>query len=332
MSSAYGHGASVNRELRRRSAKRLRQPVVSVGNIAVGGRNKTPVVAAIASLLHSWGERPAVLSRGYRRRRKSRDVVVVRDAEHMRASLDESGDEPYMLARELPGCCVVVHPDRYRAGLVAEQELHATVHILDDGFQHAQLARDANLVLLTLDDVLHGEVVPAGRLREPLHALADADALIAVDTTAAELKLALGGVPDVPVFQVRRVPGPPRPLSGTTDFSRLRETPVLLVTAVAEPARVADDLRRAGWLLTDSMAFPDHHDYTADDVRQMVAHARGAGAAALVTTAKDAVKLDRHLPVEDFPVAVVPVEVTIEPADVFAAWLQDRLSLEPEGA
>ena len=143
--------------------------MVSVGNLAVGGRNKTPVVAAIARMLHGWGERPAVLSRGYRRESPSRDVVIVRDAEHMRASLAESGDEPFMLARELPGCCVLVDPLRARAGQMAEQDLQCTVHVLDDGFQHVQLARDANLVLLTLDDVLHGEVLPAGRLREPLH-------------------------------------------------------------------------------------------------------------------------------------------------------------------
>lgn len=327
----YGRGADLRRELRRRRPLRLDRPVVSVGNLAVGGRNKTPVVAAIARMLHGWGERPAVLSRGYRRESPSRHVVVVRDADHMRASLAESGDEPFMLARELPGCCVLVHPRRYRAGLVAEQDLHCTVHVLDDGFQHVQLAREANLVLVTLDDVLHGEVLPAGRLREPVHALEHADALLAVDTTASRLRMALGRTPDVPIFEVRRHLGPVRPLSGTTDFSRLHDEPVLLVTAVAEPDRVAADLRQGGWRLADVMRYRDHHRYHADDATQIAARARGAGATAVLTTAKDAVKLERHLPL-DLPVAVVPLDVVVEPADEFAAWLRAKLALDPEGA
>ena len=330
-SRLYGRGADLRRELRRRQPLRLTRPVVSVGNLAVGGRNKTPVVAAIARMLHGWGERPSVLSRGYRRESPSRDVVVVRDADGMRASLAESGDEPYMLARELPGCCVLVHPRRYLAGEVAEQALHCTVHVLDDGFQHVELARDVNLVLVTLDDVLHGEVLPAGRLREPIHALEHADALLAVDTSAARLRMGLGRGPDVPIFEVRRHLGPPRPLTGTADFSRVHDAPVLLVTAVAEPRRFVDDLRTAGWTLADAMTFRDHHRYGDDDARHIVARARGAGAAAVVTTAKDAVKLERFLPL-DVPVVVVPLDIVIEPADEFAAFLRHQLALDPEGA
>lgn len=327
----YGHGAGLRRELRRKMPMRLARPVVSVGNLAVGGRNKTPVVAAIARMLHGWGERPAILSRGYRRESPSRDVVIVRDGEHMRATLAESGDEPFMLARELPGCCVLVHPRRAHAGTVAEEDLGCTVHVLDDGFQHVELARDVNLVLVTIDDVLHGEVLPAGRLREPLHALEYADALLAVDGSASRLRLALGRTPDIPIFEARRHLGPPRPLCGTTDFSRLHEMPVLLVTAVAEPSRVADDLRRAGWTLADVLSFRDHHRYRAEDAAQIVARARAVEARAVITTAKDAVKLERYLPL-DIPMAVVPLEVVIEPVEEFASWLRARLSLTPEGA
>jgi tetraacyldisaccharide 4'-kinase len=327
----YGGAASLRRELRQRAALKLQQPVISVGNLAVGGRNKTPVVAAIARLLRSWGERPAVLSRGYRRRTPSRDVVVVRDAEHLRATVDESGDEPFMLARELPGCCVLVHPQRYVAGAFAEQSLDCTIHVLDDGFQHVQLARDVNLVLVTLDDVLHGEVLPAGRLREPVEALRHADAILAVDASAAQLFLALGCGDEQPVFEVHRHLGHPRPISGVADFSRLQDMPVLLLTAIAAPERVMNDLRAAGWQVADHLAFADHHHFTAADIATITARVAACGAAAVVTTAKDAVKLERWLPI-DVPVAVIPLDVVIEPADRFAAWLRDRLSFEPEGA
>ena len=143
--------------------------------------------------------------------------------------------------------------------------------------------------------------------------------------------MALGRTPDVPIFEARRHHGPARALSGTMDFSRLHDASVLLVTAVAEPGRVAEDLRHAGWKLADVMSFRDHHRYQADDARQIDARARSVGATAVLTTAKDAVKLERHLPFE-MPVAVVPLEVVIEPAEEFASWLRAKLSLDPEGA
>lgn len=327
----YGGVASARRHLRQQAPQRLERPVISVGNLAVGGRGKTPVVAALARLLHGWGERPAILSRGYRRARPTDDIVVVRDAEHLRAGLAESGDEPYMLARELPGCCVLVHTRRYLAGSYAESQLECTVHLLDDGFQHVQLARDVNLVLLTLDDVVRGEVLPAGRLREPLSALAHADAIIAVDTTASQMTLALGRHGERPVFEAHRHLGPPRPLSGVTDFTRLVGEPVLLLTAIAAPERVLHDMTTAGWQVVHHVAYRDHHPFTAADVRAVEAAVATHGARAVVTTAKDAVKLERWLPLT-VPVAVVPVEVIIEPADAFHAWLRLRLGLTPEGA
>lgn len=327
----YGGVASARRQWRQRAPQRLSRPVISVGNLAVGGRGKTPVVASLARLLHGWGERPAVLSRGYRRAKPTDDVVVVRDADQMRAGLDESGDEPYMLARELPGCCVVVHTQRYAAGVIAEQELDCTVHILDDGFQHVQLARDVNLVLLTLDDVVRGEVLPAGRLRESLAALAHADAMLAVDVSASRLSMALGRTLNQPVFEVHRHLGPPRPLSGVTDFQRLVGQPVLLVTAIASPERVVGDLAASGWLVAGHVAYRDHHPFTADDIRAIEARAEALGVRAVITTAKDAVKLERWLPMA-VPLAVVPLDVVIEPADAFHAWLRRRLALNPEGA
>lgn len=329
----YGGAAAARRQWRQKAPQRLARPVISVGNLAVGGRSKTPVVANLARLLHGWGERPAILSRGYRRERKTSAVVIVRDAERMRADLAESGDEPYMLARELPGCCVLVHPRRHLAGLYAEQHLDCTVHILDDGFQHVQLARDVNLVLLTLDDVVRGEVVPAGRLREPRRALAFADALLAVNTSASELTLALGRevVGERPVFEVTRHLGPPRPLAGVTDFRRLQEQRVLLVTAIAWPERVADDMTAAGWQLAGHLRFADHHVFTDADLHDIEQQVATLGAHAVITTAKDAVKFERRMPAA-VPMAVVPLEVAIEPAQAFHTWLRDRLDYDAEGA
>src|SRR6478736_770134 len=128
--------------------RRLRRPVISVGNLAVGGRGKTPTVACITRDLLAMGERPAILSRGYARTRPDDGVVVVRDPDGIRSDLPRSGDEPLMLARALDGASVCVSPDRYLSGRLAERALGATVHVLDDGFQHLQLDRDIDIVLV----------------------------------------------------------------------------------------------------------------------------------------------------------------------------------------
>ncbi len=177
--------------------RRLRQPVISIGNIAAGGRGKTPFTATIARLLMELGERPAILSRGYARTHPEDGVVIVRDAHGLRADLARSGDEPFMLARQLPGAIVMVSADRFIAGHLAEHHLGATVHLLDDGFQHLQLDRDIDIVLVAAADLAGGPTLPSGRLREPADVLVAADAIVAIDD---------GDVPAShgPVFRARR--------------------------------------------------------------------------------------------------------------------------------
>ena len=176
---------------------RLRRPVISVGNISLGGTGKTPVTALIARWLIEAGERPAVLSRGYGRAMVEHGVVVVSDGRHLLADLDRAGDEPLMLAREAPGARVLVCEQRALAGALAERALDATVHVLDDGFQHLQLARDIDLVVTNAQD-LAGRPLPFGRLREPVSALQAADAVI-FD----------GDPPNASYFTLRRTLGAP---------------------------------------------------------------------------------------------------------------------------
>ncbi len=127
--------------------RRLSRPVISVGNLSLGGTGKSPVVAAIAQWLIDAGERPAILSRGYARRDPVDGVVVVSDGSAIHSAVEQSGDEPLMLARQVPQAIVCVSPERYLAGRLAEQRLGATVHVLDDGFQHLELARDLDILV-----------------------------------------------------------------------------------------------------------------------------------------------------------------------------------------
>lgn len=159
--------------------RRLERPVVSVGNLSVGGRGKSPVVALVARLLIASGERPAILSRGYGRARPEPGVTVVSDGRQVLAGIDTAGDEPLMLAHQVPGAIVCVAEDRALAGRLAETHLGATVHVLDDGFQHHRLARAADIVLLAAHD-LTDRLLPFGRLREPLDVLQRAAGRLAV--------------------------------------------------------------------------------------------------------------------------------------------------------
>jgi len=155
LSTAYARVAQLRRAWYARPGRRRRltHPVISVGNLSMGGSGKTPVVAALARLLRQRGERPVILTRGYGRRDKREGVVVVSDGERVLEPVERSGDEPQLLARTLPGVPVLVGADRYLAGVFAARHFAATVSILDDGFQHVQLERDVDLLLVSVDDL-----------------------------------------------------------------------------------------------------------------------------------------------------------------------------------
>ena len=156
---------------------RLSAPVISVGNLTVGGTGKTPCVAFIARTLRDAGHRVAILSRGYKRETRGR--VEVSTEKEILCSPRESGDEPYLLAQSCPGVRVVVDEDRYAAGQWLEGQSPISVFLLDDAFQHLRLARDLNLLLVDASEALAAaKMVPFGRLREPLAGLRRADAVI----------------------------------------------------------------------------------------------------------------------------------------------------------
>ena len=244
--------------------------MLSVGNIATGGRGKTPFTATIARLLLELGERPAILSRGYGRTDPVEGAVVVRDAEGIRADLARSGDEPFMLARQLEGAIVMSGADRYLSGRLAEHHLGATVHVLDDGFQHFALDRDLDIVLVSAADLNGARTLPAGRLREPSDVLIAADAIVCTDGETAI------SVPDIPVFRAVRTigevvfdeTGPPPPAAGAT---------VLAVAGIATPERFFEALAQAGWQAGATMTFRDHYPYTAHDVARFARAAAAAG-------------------------------------------------------
>ena len=306
----------------------MSRPVLSIGNIAVGGRAKTPLAASVAARLRDMGERPAILSRGYGRRDAVDGVVVVRDPDGIRADLDRAGDEPLMLARQLDGVAVLVCADRHLAGRLAEHHFGCTVHVLDDGFQHFALRRDADIVIVARDDV-GGRTLPAGRLREPIDALASADAFVTLGDV--DLPSEAGGRPErnQPTWRARRRQQPVRAADPTSPAPDPAAGRILAVAGIAEPDGFFADLRAAGWTIARDLRFRDHHRYSRSDVDAIVSAARDAGAGAIVTTEKDLVRL---LPFRPFPLPVgfAPLTLEIEAAETFDAWLKARVDAARE--
>jgi len=295
--------------------RRLRHPVISIGNIAAGGRGKTPFAAAVARILLELGERPSILSRGYARAQPDAGAVVVRDPDGIRADVHRSGDEPFMLARQLPGAIVISSPDRYLAGRLAEHHFGATVHLLDDGFQHFALDRDVDIVLVAAADVAPGaSTFPSGRLREPSDVLIAADAVVALD------ELTLPDL-DVPIFTANRTVGE----AIFESAPRLSSRNVLALAGIAAPAPFFDSLTSAGWTISASRTFSDHHAYSRAELDELFAAARAAGAAGVITTEKDYVRL---LPFRPFalPVGWLPLTMEPEPRAAFREWLVSAIA------
>lgn len=307
------------------SCRRLTRPVVSIGALSVGGRGKTPVTALIAQLLYAAGERPSILSRGYGRQDRIDGVVIVRDYKEVHATIATAGDEPLMLAERLTGVCVLVSEDRYAAGCYAETHLNATVHILDDGFQHFQLARDVDLLLTHADDV-DQQTLPFGRLRESPETARVADAVVVdvADLAGAQAVARSLGVTKK-VFRMERTLTAPRPLpySGVAVPIGVG-TRVLAVSGIAEPVHFRETLTAAGFDVVAMFPFKDHHRFTSEDVSRIATRAAGDNISWVLTTEKDAVRLAPYAPFS-FPIAVVPLTVCIEPVEDFSAWLLSRL-------
>ena len=270
-------------------SRRLSRPVISVGNISVGGSGKTPFVILLGELLQQRGICFDVLSRGYGR--QTRGVLVV----DPNGSAQEFGDEPILIAKRL-GCPVIVCESRYEAGLLAETKFKSEVHILDDGFQHRSLARDFDIVLLTPEDI-QDRLLPAGRLREPLSWLNRSNAVVmerrasrpsrtgeGAHTSTEMDEMELPGLPARNVWRVAR----------GIELSSPPARPVAFC-GIAKPQKFVEQLKLAGVEIAAEKFYRDHHAYTSSDIRDLVALRDQAHAGGFITTEKDTINLGPNI-------------------------------------
>jgi tetraacyldisaccharide 4'-kinase len=326
--------------------EKINAPVISVGNITTGGTGKTPLVEWLALALAREGRRPCILTRGYGRA-NARARVVVSDGERVLVEAAAGGDEPRLLAEKLRGVAAVVSDaDRVAAARWALENLHCDLFILDDGFQHLRIARDFNILTVDATNPWGGRrLLPRGRLREPLREMARADCCVItraeqlaaepLDALREEVSRLMNGRP---VFLSRtRIKGL-RPVALMSLNERDEASLGSLLPLDSLPQRVAvfcglgnpsaflESLRADGLALQHTRAFPDHHVYTQSDIEELEHEALARGAQALLTTAKDAVKL-RALNFQ-LPCYVVEIELEFDDEAAFrhsiaqavAAW------------
>jgi len=273
--------------------RKLDRPVISIGNITVGGTGKTPVTAHIARLIMAQGLKVAVLSRGYGGTLEGQ-TAIVSDGHGIVLSPDRCGDEPFLLAKSVPGLAVVIGTDRHAAGQLALQSCSPDIFLLDDGFQHLRLHRDLNILLLDCTRPFgNGWTLPAGLLREPKRAAQRAD--LVVLTRCPEGALTMAPVPGKPCCRARHDLGDLLPLTGGEPlrFETLRNRNVVAFSGIAEPQAFLDGLRGQGMQVIASRCFPDHVVYSAARLAEIEDLLKTSGADYAITTEKDGVKLDR---------------------------------------
>jgi len=299
-------------------------PVVSIGNLTVGGTGKTPAVELAVRTLTELGHHPAVVSRGYGR--QSKGIQIVADAASIRLDAEEAGDEPFLLARRLPGIPVVVGANRYEAGRAAVDRFGVSAVVLDDGLQHRTLDKSLEIVMARAQHPWgNGRLLPGGPLREPLSALARADLVVAVGARraaeAAEVVAATAThAPGVPVLRAAHAPAECWDSASmrSVGVETLRGARLLAFAGVAAPESFRRTLEGAGARLSSLVSFGDHHWYTREDLARLDAQAGEAGVEGLVTTEKDWVRL-RRLPSITRPLLVLSVTLVLLSGE--AEWL-----------
>lgn len=314
-----------------RKKRRLRVPVVSVGNLTFGGTGKTPAVETLCRIIQAGGRKPAIISRGHGGR--ARGCIVVSDGESLMCGSDEAGDEPVQLARSLPGVPVVVGRDRRAAGDLVCTRFRPDLVVLDDGMQYWQLERDLEIAVLDARRPFgSGLVMPAGDLREPAGGLGRADILLVNVSSGLDQKAYNSLVsrlsriaPRATIFRCRREPVDVVTAGGNESIGlhRIRRLRVFAFCGIGDPNAFVDSLESLGVDLVGAMGFPDHHRYSQSDIERIRRESNDAAAQIVITTEKDVARLGGR--VSEIPeLCILKVKLEIEEVGRFAQYVSER--------
>ncbi|WP_295712818.1 tetraacyldisaccharide 4'-kinase [uncultured Mitsuokella sp.] len=318
--------------------------VISLGNVTVGGTGKTPTAQRLARDIRDMGYRVVILNRGYRAKWHG-EVGIVSDGRRLHMDAAEAGDEAYMLAKHLPEVPVLIGAERAKTGRYAMEHFGAEVAILDDGFQHWQLMRDLDILLVDAVNVFgNGYILPRGTLREPISHISRADICLMtkVDQAAAGSCDYIRETvhrynPQARIVESIHQPRCFIPLtewyvnisSQGIDIAKMRGKRIMAVSAIGNPASFEQTLSDLGAVIIESLRYPDHHDYAMSEMTDIFQQAENAGAEAIVITEKDAVKIPADVAREKWsiPIYVICVEVTFQKgSEGLHEMLQQRLA------
>lgn len=321
--------------------------VISLGNVTVGGTGKTPTAQRLARDIRDMGYRVVILNRGYRAKWHG-EVGIVSDGKRLHMDAAEAGDEAYMLAKHLPEVPVLIGAERAKTGRYAIEHFGAEVAILDDGYQHWQLERDLDILLVDAVNVFgNGYILPRGTLREPISHISRADICLMtkVDQAAAGSCDYIRETvhrynPEARIVESIHQPRCFIPLtewyvniaSQGIDIAQMRGKRIMAVSAIGNPASFEQTLSDLGAVIIESLRYPDHHDYAMSEMTDIFQQAENAGAEAIVITEKDAVKIPADVAREKWsiPIYVICVEVNFQKgseglADLLKKRLAERL-------
>ncbi len=313
-------------------SKKLSTFVISIGNLSMGGTGKTPLTIFLATALRDQGWKVAIVARGYRREKSG--LVVVSDGKQILAGIAEAGDEPMLMAQACEGIPVIVDRQKLNAARAAVERFAPDVILVDDGFQHRQLHRDIDIVMLDATTPLSNAWLLSGiMLREPASALRRADFIIINESSQGD------DLPSQPLFeQSRRYTSvaifsgklqatnwrelPPNKAGEILPLDFIKDQPVLLVSGIARPESFRRLVEAHGARVQGELTFGDHHRYDEKDVRLMATAFKTCGARYVLATPKDAVKLAKLRAAETaLPIFILETAFEVEPA-FFPALLE----------
>ena len=278
--------------------RKLSSKVISIGGITLGGVGKTPIVELLVNMLIKKGRKVAVLSRGYGRDKES-DIKLVSNGKEILCNVEEAGDEPYLLAKNLKNTVVFAGKNKYETGKIAEESFRIDTVVLDDGFQHWRLHRGVNIVVINASSPFgNGYVFPRGNLREPYKHLKRADCFIITkadmikDAGIIEKRLLdING--SAQVITTIHKPVCLENIAGEEqlDIECIKGEKVIALSSLGDPVSFENTLEHVGAEIIEKLRYPDHHWYTEDDMDNIQARQKALNAKFIITTQKDAVRL-----------------------------------------
>ncbi|MDO9465620.1 MAG: tetraacyldisaccharide 4'-kinase [bacterium] len=297
--------------------RKLSSKVISIGGITLGGVGKTPVVELLVNMLIKKGKKVAVLSRGYRRVGES-DIKLVSNGKEILCNVEKAGDEPYLLAKNLKSTVVFVGKNRYETGKIAEEKFNVDIVVLDDGFQHWRLHRDINIVVINASSPFgNGYVFPRGNLREPYKCLKRADCFIITkidmikDTEIIKKRL-LDINSSAQVITTIHKPVCFKSIAGEEqlDIECIKGEKVIALSSLGDPVSFENTLEHVGAKIVEKLRYPDHYWYAKKDIDNIQARQKALNVKFIITTQKDAVRLQR-LNIKNLEILVLRIEVGI---------------------